>query len=349
GFCSSRIIFTALELGVFDVLEESNLPLSSKAISESISTNQDATERLLDALVSMGFLKKTTSTTNPKYSNCPETKAFLLKNSNSSIHALMPMLRKSYTLFGNLTSAIREGENQWGKTGFIARVFLYTMSLLNYLLGTSIDLFSFVYATKRGLLVFLEGLRGSSKLDAEGFVTAFDLTKYKRICDLGGATGEIAQAVNKHYPESKVTVFDLPKVIKCSTEFKNCKSTGSKISIDWIGGDFFKDKLPENDLFILTRILQSFNATKIDILLARVYQQLPPGGGLLIGEKLLEDDKSGPLLGNISNLAMLVAGNKGARERSGLEYQQLLQQQGFTKIQYKKTGGTFLDAIFACK
>ena len=73
------------------------------------------------------------------------------------------------------------------------------------------------------------------------------------------------------------------------------------------------------------------------------------GGGLLIGEILLKDDKTGPLIGNIQSLMMLAHCDTGARERSGPEYREMLTAHGFVEVQTKETQGIWLDAILARK
>ena len=73
------------------------------------------------------------------------------------------------------------------------------------------------------------------------------------------------------------------------------------------------------------------------------------GGGILIGELLLNDDKSGPFFPITYDLTMLVICGQGARERSGLEYKQLLEKHGFEQVQYKVTGSNSLDAVIAIK
>ena len=73
------------------------------------------------------------------------------------------------------------------------------------------------------------------------------------------------------------------------------------------------------------------------------------GGGLLIGELFLNDDKSGPFYPITFDLLMLVTCQRGARERSGHEYQKLIEKHGFVQVRYKKTGNNSLDAVFAVK
>jgi hypothetical protein len=59
-------------------------------------------------------------------------------------------------------------------------------------------------------------------------------------------------------------------------------------------GNFFVDPLPQGDLFALGRILHDWPEDKIAALLARIYSTLPNGGALLVAEKLLLDDATGP-------------------------------------------------------
>lgn len=52
-----QIIFTACELGVFDVLMESGEPLSSEMIAEQLGANSNALESLMNACVSLNLLR----------------------------------------------------------------------------------------------------------------------------------------------------------------------------------------------------------------------------------------------------------------------------------------------------
>lgn len=51
-----QIMFSACELGVFDLLLESEGPLSSDAIAERLGTSASGMERLLDACVGLKLL-----------------------------------------------------------------------------------------------------------------------------------------------------------------------------------------------------------------------------------------------------------------------------------------------------
>jgi acetylserotonin N-methyltransferase len=80
--------------------------------------------------------------------------------------------------------------------------------------------------------------------------------------------------------------------------------------------------------------------------LVAISQRLPPGGALLIAEKLLYEDGVGPLAANMQSLNMLVVTE--GRERSLGQFARLLREAGFADVEGKRTG-VVLDAILAVK
>jgi len=81
-------------------------------------------------------------------------------------------------------------------------------------------------------------------------------------------------------------------------------------------------------------------------LLTKIYAALPAGGGLLIAEKLLKEDRSGSVTAQMQSLNMLVCTE--GRERTLSEYSALVRGAGFREITGKVTGAP-LDAMLALK
>lgn len=60
--CSSlQVIFSACELGVFDLLLKSQEPLSAQHVARELSTSVDGMQRLLDGLVGIEILEVETT------------------------------------------------------------------------------------------------------------------------------------------------------------------------------------------------------------------------------------------------------------------------------------------------
>lgn len=116
--------------------------------------------------------------------------------------------------------------------------------------------------------------------------------------------------------------------------------------VESISGDFFRDDLPPADLYALGRILHDWPEDRIRLLLSKISAALPAGGALLIAEKLLDEDKSGPTPAHMQSLNMLVCTE--GRERTLGEYRALLREAGFASVEGRHTGA-LVDAVLATK
>jgi acetylserotonin N-methyltransferase len=173
---------------------------------------------------------------------------------------------------------------------------------------------------------------------------AFDLGRFRRLADLGGATGHLAMAACRRYPNLRAVVFDLTAVVPLARELIAAEGLTGRVELT--AGDFFKDPLPEADLFALGRIVHDWGEEDVRKLLGKIFERLPPGGALLIAEKLLDDDKSGPPWAVLQSLNMLVCTE--GKERTLGEYEALLKAAGFARVEGKRTDSP-LDAVLAVK
>ena len=175
-------------------------------------------------------------------------------------------------------------------------------------------------------------------------VRAFDLSGYHHLVDLGGATGHLAIAACQLYPNLRATVTDLPKVEPFAREVIDASPVRERVT--FAARDFFADDLVAADLYYLGRILHDWSDDKMQPLLKKIHAALPQGGALLIGETLVNDDRSGPVYTLMQDLNMLVCTD--GRERTRAEYESLLRAAGFSSVSFRETG-SLVDAILAVK
>ncbi|XP_065436818.1 acetylserotonin O-methyltransferase-like isoform X2 [Chrysemys picta bellii] len=305
GFLVSKITFTACELGVFDLLLESEGPLSSDAIAERLGTSASGMERLLDACVGLKLLGVEMKSEGAFYRNTELSNLYLTKSSpKSQYHNLMYYSKTVYLCWHYLTDAVRSEEE---------------------------------------MIKFMYGLNAIWSICGRDVIGAFDLSPFTVIYDLGGCAGGLAQECISLYPNSTVTIYDLPKVVQVAKE-RFVPPEERRISFH--EGDFFKDPIPEADLYILARVLHDWADDKCMQLLAKIHKACKPGGGVLLVETLLNEDKTGPLETQLYSMNMLVQAE--GKERTPAEYSKLLTAAGFREIQVKKTGKLY-DAILGRK
>jgi acetylserotonin N-methyltransferase len=322
AFRRSKTMFAAVSLGVFDALQSG--PKSLSTLATMLEVNSDALERLLDACAGLELLVRD----EDLYANTRGASLYLGAHSPARITGYINYSNQVlWKLWGNLEDAIREGTNRWQQT-----------------FGWDGPIFSNFFRTEAAMHEFLMGMHGQGLLSSPHVVAAFDLSRFHCLVDLGGATGHLAIAACRRYPSLRAVVFDLPQVLELART--TIASSGFADRVQTAAGDFFADVLPEGDIYALGRILHDWSAAKIRALLMRIFQRLPSGGALLIAEKLLSADKTGPSWAQMQDLNMLLCTE--GRERTLAEYETLLKEVGFAAVLGHSTPST-LDAVLAVK
>lgn len=322
AFRRSKTMFAAVELGVFDALADQ--PQSLAGLAERLQCSADGMERLLDACVGLQLLTKDEGI----YANTSAATAYLTQSSPRRLTGYIQYSNDvMWTMWAHLEDAVREGTHRWKQT-----------------YGWDGPIFSHFFKTEAAKIEFLMGMHGFGVISSPAVVSAFDLSRYTRLVDLGGATGHLAMAACQRYPQLRGVVLDLPDALVLAQEIIGASPVAERIEV--FAGDFFVDPLPPGDLYALGRILHDWSEEKVLLLLQRIYDSLPSHGGLLIAEKLLLEDKSGPRWAQMQNLNMLSCTE--GKERTLAEYEELLLRVGFHSVTGCRTSSP-LDAILAIK
>jgi len=322
AFRHSKTMFAAESLGLFDRLH--GRPATAGELASEIGLHPGALERLLDGCAALGLLAKE----HDLYRNTPVAEHYLYSGSPNTLSGYVRYSNEAlFPMWNNLADAVREGAPRWKQTFHLDGA-----------------IFGGFYRTDDAMRNFLRGMHGFGMLTSPAVVGAFDLSRFRRLVDLGGGTGHLAIAACQRYPDLHAVVFDLPRVTALARE--NIEHSGLTDRVATHDGDFFADDLPAADLFAVGRILHDWDDEKSAVLLRAIHRWLPPGGGLLIAEKLLHEDGVGPLAANMQSLNMLVVTE--GRERKLSEFERLLRGAGFADVAAKRTG-VALDAVLAVK
>jgi acetylserotonin N-methyltransferase len=322
AFRRSKAMFAAVSLGVFDALEPR--PRSVNALAEELRVKADPLERLLDACVGLKLLRRH----GADYENEPVASTYLCRSRAQTLTGYILYSNDVlFRLWAYMEDAVREGTPRW-KQAF----------------GVEGAIFDHFFRTQEAKETFVQGMHGLGVLSSPKVVEAFDLSQFRRMVDLGGATGHLAIAACERNPDLRAIVFDLPGVIESARVYARSSIASPRIEV--MAGDFFSDELPEADLFVLGRILHDWPEDRIRALLAKICRRLTARGAILIAEKLLYEDKSGPVSAQLQSLNMLTC-TEGT-ERTLTEYRRLLEDAGFGNVQGRITGSA-LDAVLASK
>ncbi len=322
AFRRSKTMFASVSLGVFDALAAG--PKSVAQLASELQAHPEALERLLSACVGLQLLRRV----GDNYENTATAAAYLCTNSPRRLTGYLNYSNTvMWKMWEHLEDAIREGTHRWKQV-----------------YGWEGPIFSHFFRTEEAKREFLMGMHGFGLISSPQVVTAFDLGRFQCLVDLGGATGHLAVAACQRYPHFSGVVFDLPEAIPLAREIVGASSVAARVS--FAAGDFFTDPLPAGDLYAVGRILHDWSEEKINRLLARIFDRLPSGGGLLIAEKLHLEDQTGPRWAQMQDLNMLTCTE--GKERSLSQYEVLLKKAGFTDVRGCRTASP-LDAVLATK
>jgi len=322
AFRRSKVMFAGVSLGVFDAL--SSGAATAGELADRIGCHHDALTRLLEALVGIELLMSEAD----RFSNTPAATQYLTSDSPSRMTGYVNYSNQvMWPMWGNLEGAIREGTHRWQET-----------------YGWDGPIFSSFFKTDEAMREFLMGMHGFGMMTSPTVVSAIVLSRFAHLVDLGGATGHLAMAACRRYPQMTATVFDLPLAIPLAKEIVGATEVGDRI--DFVEGDFFSDALPAADIYWLGRIIHDWSEVKVEQLVAKVYASLPSGGAIVIAEKILNDAKDGPRWAQMQDLNMLIVTE--GRERSLGEYERVLKNAGFVDVVACRTSKP-LDMVMAMK
>ena len=183
----------------------------ASGLAEELKLNSDALERLLDACVGLQLLERA----GGLYKNTAAASAYLCKQSPSRLTGYINYSNAIlWKLWGNLEDAIREGTNRWQQT-----------------FGWDGPIFSNFFRTEESMREFLMAMHGYGLISSPHVVAAFDLSGFRRLIDLGGATGHLAIAACQRYPGMRAAVFDLPDAAPLAREIVSASTVADRIEI----------------------------------------------------------------------------------------------------------------------
>ncbi len=297
SFQKSRILLSGFELDIFTTIEESGS--SSNQIANTLNLNDHACERLLNGLVSLGFLQKQ----NKLYFNTEESFTFLSRKGSNYLGGLMHS-NHLWNTWSHLTEVVRTG-----KSAHPAEI------------------------NERGddwLFSFISAMHDRAIKQAPQQLRKIDLSGINTMLDIGGGSGAYSMAFIILKPDMEATVFDLPNVVPITKQFIDKEGFSDKIKI--YTGDYTVDELPGGfDLLFLSAIIHSNSLEVNKDLIRKCFRSLNPNGKIIIQDWVMNNDRTQPASGAIFAINMLV-GTEAGDCFTEQEVTDMLEDAGFKNI-----------------
>jgi predicted O-methyltransferase YrrM len=152
--------------------------------------------------------------------------------------------------------------------------------------------------------------------------------------DIGGASGIYSAVILKKYADLRATVFEKPPVDNIARY--SLTNFGLKEKVSVIGGDMFKDHFPPNyDIHFISHVLHDWDIKEVKTVLKNSFENLAPGGKLIIHDAHINRTKTGPI--SIAEYSVLLMFLSEGKCYSIAEMKHILEEAGFRNVQYKPT------------
>lgn len=293
-YWESQVIFAGIDLGVFDLL--SKCPKSSIEVAQELQTDPRATGMLLNAMVSLGLLKKT----GRRYGNTPCTNEYLVRDRPLYQGARIHHMHNLWDRWARLQDAVRTGKSVVEDIG----------------------------TDKERLEDFMASMHNSGIMKARLIARKFKLKRFKNMLDLGGGPGAYSIEFVRSHPGLTATVFDLADNIEIAR--RSIKEAGLEDRIHTKVGDCLEVDVGHNeyDVVFVSNLIHIYAPETNAGILKKCHKALQNGGSVVIHEFLLDSSGTGPPFPVLFGLNMLLGTCEGSSYGEE-EMKAWLQEAGF--------------------
>lgn len=284
-------------LGIADLLQDD--AMSAEAIAKQVGACPDSLKRLLRALVTVEIVEQNDL---GQYS-LTEMGGYLRSDVDGSHRAMAAMnCDPSHWLpWGKALDAVIEGRPVAEK--------VFGMSMWDYL-----------SANPDQLNRFNQAMTDTSKHVSMTISKSYDFGSFSCLVDIGGGHGTLLKTILEDYKDLKGILFDLPQVLeKLSIEEPFLSR------IDSVQGSFL-DAAPEGgDIYIMKHIIHDWGDRESLQIFKNIRAVMPDHGRILIAESVLTEESREFVTWLDLNMMVIL----GGRERTALEFSELLLEAGF--------------------
>lgn len=204
--------------------------------------------------------------------------------------------------------------------------------------GRSIDGWAAGHVSMEQARAIAARMHSHSLPAAIGAAHHYDVSRIRRILDVGGGSGCFMIAMAQMHPHLRCTIMELAAMCQVAQTYINSGEVAERV--DTVSVDMFRQPWPTGyDAVYFSNVWHDWNFRTCKWLAARTFEILPPGGRIMLHEMLINDDGTGPATAAAFSMLMLLA-TQGQQFTFG-ELQTILESAGFTAVETINTYGYY--------
>ncbi len=298
-----EVFRTALELGIFDHLEE---PVNAETLATKLKTHAGNTELFLNALTAMGYVVKS----GGFFQNGSLAKTFLLSRGDTSLISSILFMSSWHTalLGGGLKKLLQEGP------------------------PTPMEMRDETLWAQAARKVMNHSRCGRAQELARRISLLPEFPGFSKMLDLGCGPGIIGLAVTARHPSLECVFFDRPGI--CEVIREVVAEYGMENRTEIREGDFEKDLLGEDyDCIMANFCLGMTGEDTLRKIFEKAHSALTPSGMLIITTAFFTDEDTAPEPSLFGWLAPLMQGSRFLLHREIFE--RALLRAGFRSVSFE--------------
>lgn len=314
GFWASKVLLSAVELGVFTELAAR--PADVETLRSVLGLHGRGLRDFLDTLVSLDLLDRDADVYRPT----PATRQFLDRTRpDDYVGGLLEVAGELwYPSWGNLTTALRTGLPQ------------------NNIATGDADPFEVLYADPDRLRRFQRAMSGGSAGSIVALAEGFPWARHRTVADVGCSEGALISHLLRRHPHLTGIGFDLPPVGPTFEDTVARSDLADRMS--FVPGSFFTDPLPSADVIVFGHVLHDWDLETKRMLLEKAYDALPEGGVVVVYEALIDDERRHNTFGLLMSVHMLLE-SPGGFDYTGADCRGWLADAGFRESRVEPLAG----------
>ncbi|KAL8228345.1 hypothetical protein R6Q57_015929 [Mikania cordata] len=309
GFTPTAIVKCAIELGIPDILETHESPMTLADLASELKCSQSSLYRIMRFLIHHKvFQEKPVSETCMGYAQTPLSR--LLTRCGKHSMANFVLLESTQVMLA-----------PWHKLS----AWVLNNEDLPFEAAHGCDLWRFAAANPGHSELFNDGMACDARVAVaaviEGCPEVFE--GLKTLVDVGGGDGTALRIIVEACPWIKGFNFDLPHVVSVAPP---C------VGVEHVGGSMF-DHVPKADTVYLMKVLHDWADDECIAILKKCREAIPKDTGKVIVVDAIvgrEEDHEFKGVGLMLDMVMIAHTSQG-KERTSEEWSYVFQEAGFTR------------------
>lgn len=310
GFQATKMLMAAVDLGLFDFLEE---PRSAVETAAWLKADARATGIFLNGLAALGLLVKGVD----YFRNSDPASRYLVQGKEDYRGAILKHMEHTW----------KRGWEDLKDTVLVGH-------------PPEVDKEKWVDSRPERdedeVRAFIWGMHAIARDLAPKVAAKLNLAGVRRLLDLGGGPATYAIAFAQANPELAATVFDLPLPLEIARE--NIAKNGLTDRVHTLAGNFLKDDIGAGYDFIwVSQILHSHDEGQCKLIIGKAAAALKGGGTLAIQDFFLNADGASPTGAAMFGVHMLAVTPRGRAYTFG-EVAEWMKEAGLTPPEFIQSG-----------